>query len=107
MVLSFVPPRPRRTRSVPGLAGVALGCLSFAGVFALLAPATLLVGIAAPVQAQVQNFLLQRGSKVGTESKVKAKNCTTAKDGTIQCDTEIVNPPGVTPAKPSYNPFKN
>lgn len=92
---------------MPGPAVSAVGGLFLAGVVTLMAPATLLVGIAAPAQAEEQKYLLQRGSKVGTESKVKAKNCTTATDGTIKCDTEIVNPPGITPAKPSYNPFNN
>lgn len=92
---------------MPGLAGVAAGGLSLAGALALVATAPLLVGIAAPAQAQEQKFLLKPGSKVGKESKVKATDCTTAADGTIKCDTKIVNPPGITPAKPSFNPFSN
>jgi hypothetical protein len=44
---------------------------------------------------------------VGPATKVEPRNCVTAADGSITCDTEIVNPPGDTPAKPQYNPFKN
>lgn len=80
-----------------------LACLCAA---LLLGPAALVVSQAAPAQAQTQKFMLQRGSKVGTESQVK-ENCTTVKDGTINCDTKIVNPPGTTEAKPFYSPFKN
>jgi len=61
-----------------------------------------------PVRAQVQQFLLGPGSSVGSETEVKPKNCVTdPKTGAITCDTEIVNPPGNTPAKPSYTPFGN
>ena len=61
-----------------------------------------------PGQAQVQQFMLAPGSSVGSETQVKPKNCVTdAKSGAITCDTEIVNPPGNTPAKPSYTPFGN
>jgi hypothetical protein len=92
---------------VPGFAAVAAGGLSLAGAVALVATAPLLVGFGAPAQAQEQKFLLKPGSKVGKESKVKATDCSTAADGTIKCDTKIVNPPGITPAKPSFNPFSN
>lgn len=80
---------------------------------ALLAPAawlpttTLLVVAAPSAQAQVEKFMLRRGSKVGAESEVKPTNCKTAADGTIRCDTKIENPPGITPAQPIYSPFKN
>jgi hypothetical protein len=61
-----------------------------------------------PARAQVQQFLLAPGSSVGSETQVKPKNCVTdPKTGAITCDTEIVNPPGNTPAKPSYTPFGN
>jgi len=51
--------------------------------------------------------MLKSGSQVGPTTEVKPKNCVTAKDGSITCDTELVNPPGNTPAKPQFNPFSN
>jgi hypothetical protein len=61
----------------------------------------------APASAQVESFILKSGSQVGPATEVKPKNCVTAKDGTISCDTELVNPPGNTPAKPQFTPFRN
>jgi hypothetical protein len=60
-----------------------------------------------PASAQVETFILKSGSQVGPATEVKPKNCVTAKDGTITCDTELVNPPGNTPAKPHFTPFRN
>jgi hypothetical protein len=71
---------------------------------ALLLPAFTLAG---PAVAQVQQYMLGPGSNVGSETKIEPKNCVTAADGSITCDTQIVNPPGDTPAKPSYTPFGN
>jgi hypothetical protein len=51
--------------------------------------------------------MLGPGSNVGPSTRVVPKNCVTAPDGSITCDTKIVNPPGDTPAKPIYEPFKN
>lgn len=61
----------------------------------------------APALAQVESFILKPGSQVGPATEVKPKNCVTAKDGSITCETELVNPPGNTPAKPHFNPFRN
>ena len=58
-----------------------------------------------PAQAQVESFLWGPGSNVGPATKVEPQNCVTAPDGSITCDTKIVNPPGDTPAKPQYRPF--
>jgi len=55
--------------------------------------------------AQSQRFLLGPGSNIGQETKIEPKNCVTAADGSITCDTKIVNPKGDTPAKPIYAPF--
>ena len=41
------------------------------------------------------------------ETKIEPSNCITAADGSITCDTKVVNPPGDTPAKPQYRPFNN
>jgi len=77
----------------------------------LLAAATLLTGFGLhlhlPASAQVESFMLQRGSNVGPETRVKPTNCVTAADGSVTCNTVIENPPGTTPAKPKYQPFKN
>lgn len=61
----------------------------------------------APARAQVESFLWGPGSNVGPSTTVEPKNCKTAADGSVTCDTQLVNPPGDTPAKPQYNPFKN
>lgn len=74
-----------------------LGILSFA-------PLLLLTG---PAVAQEELFILKSGSQVGPATQVKPKDCVTAKDGTITCGTELVNPPGNTQAKPQFNPFRN
>ena len=78
---------------------------------ALLFP-LLMVGVATlagplPARAQVESFLWGPGSSVGPSTKVVPKNCVTAADGTISCDTQLVNPEGETRAKPLYNPFRN
>lgn len=72
----------------------------------LLAPAALL-SLQAPALAQVESFLWGPGSNVGPASKVEPRNCVTAADGSVTCDTQVVNPPGDTPAKPQYSPFRN
>jgi hypothetical protein len=74
------------------------------GASALVALAT---ASGSPVLAQAGSYLLGPGSNVGPSTRVVPKNCVTAKDGTITCDTQIVNPPGDTPAKPIYEPFNN
>lgn len=82
--------RPSSALAVMGLLGGAL----FAVV---LAPAA--------AQAQVQQFLLGPGSSVGPETKVQPKDCVTAPDGSITCNTQLVNPPGTIQAKPQYSPW--
>jgi hypothetical protein len=72
-------------------------------VAALLLPALL----PAVVRAQSESFLLGPGSNVGPSTEVKPKNCVTDPDGTIRCDTELVNPPSNTPARPQFDPFRN
>ena len=56
-------------------------------------------------QAQVQKFILGPGSSVGPSTEVKPKDCVTAPDGSITCNTQLVNPPGTTEAKPQYSPW--
>jgi len=88
---------PMVWRSTPMLLGVA----------AVSTVVGLVLGVR-PVSAQVQQFILGPGSSVGRETKVEPKNCITdPKTGAITCDTQLVNPPSDTPAKPSYTPFSN
>jgi hypothetical protein len=65
------------------------------------------LGLAAPAIAQSERFLLGPGSQVGPATEVKPKNCVTAPDGTVTCDTELVNPAGDTRAKPQFDLFRN
>jgi hypothetical protein len=58
-------------------------------------------------QAQVESFMLKRGSNVGPATQVKPTNCTKGPDGSITCDTVIENSPSDTQAKPNFQPFKN
>ena len=51
--------------------------------------------------------MLRPGSKVGPATQIVPTNCVTAADGSVTCDTKIQNSPSDTPAKPSYQPFKN
>ena len=60
-----------------------------------------------PALAQSETFLLGPGSTVGPATEVKPKNCVTAADGSVTCDTELVNPAGDTRAKPQLALFKN
>jgi len=80
---------------------------SRASLRARCALAALLLGAGLPASAQVERYMLGPGSKVGPATKVKATDCITKPDGTVTCDTKLVNPPDDTPAKPVYSPFKN
>jgi hypothetical protein len=60
-----------------------------------------------PVRAQVETFTLERGSNIGPETRVTPTNCVSASDGSVRCDTQIINPPSASPAKPQFQPFKN
>lgn len=60
-----------------------------------------------PVRAQAQRFLWGPGPSVGPASKVEPTNCQMAADGTITCDTRLVNPPGDTQATPQMDYFRN
>ena len=57
--------------------------------------------------AQTEGWLLGPSSAVGKQSEIVPTNCITATDGSITCDTKVVNPAGDTPARPYYNPFKD
>ena len=81
--------------------------LAAKSVQALIVLVGLATALASPGLAQSQRFLLGPGSNVGPETKIEPKNCVTAADGSITCDTKIVNPQGDTPAKPIYSPFSH
>jgi len=74
---------------------------------ALLMTTAAFLSLQLPAWAQVESFLWGPGSNVGPSTTVEPQNCVTASDGTITCDTRLVNPAGTTEAKPQYNPFKN
>ena len=77
----------------------------------LLIPFSMLVGIpllaTSPAQAQTEGWLLGPSSGVGKQSVIVPTNCLTSPDGSISCDTKVVNPASDTPARPYYNPFKD
>jgi hypothetical protein len=60
-----------------------------------------------PARAQVETFTLKRGSNIGPETRVIPTNCVSASDGSVSCDTQVINPPSSSPAKPQFQPFKN
>jgi hypothetical protein len=85
------------TRPIPALAAMGPALAAMGMVWAALAP----LG----AQAQVQTFILGPGSNVGAETQVKPKDCVTGPDGSITCNTQLVNPPGTTQARPQYSPW--
>ncbi|WP_240307827.1 MULTISPECIES: hypothetical protein [unclassified Synechococcus] len=60
-----------------------------------------------PLMAQTEGWLLGPNSRTGKESTVVPTDCVEGPDGSISCNTKIVNPPGDTPARPYYDPFSN
>jgi len=100
--------RPAARHGLPGLLGCS-GPLSLPVLLGLLGSCggALLVAPVPSALAQVESFMLKSGSQVGPTTEVKPKNCVTAKDGTITCDTELINPAGNTLAKPQFTPFRN
>ena len=60
-----------------------------------------------PVQAQAQGFLWSPGPSVGPETKVEPTNCVMGADGSITCNTRLVNPPSDTKAKAQLDGFNN
>ena len=57
--------------------------------------------------AQTEGWLRGPGSATGKDSTIEATNCVTAEDGSITCDTKVVNPGSNTKARPYYNPFND
>ena len=56
--------------------------------------------------AQTEGWLRGPGSATGKDSKIQA-DCVTAEDGSVTCDTKVVNPASDTKARPYYNPFND
>lgn len=75
------------------------------GLLALALASTSLLPAAA--LAQSEQYILGPGSNIGPATKIKPSNCVTAADGSVTCDTKVVNPKGDTPARPQYSPFNN
>ena len=46
------------------------------------------------------------GSATGKDSTIEA-DCIEAEDGSVTCDTKVVNPASDTKARPYYNPFND
>jgi len=47
-----------------------------------------------------------RDGATGKDSKIEA-DCIKAEDGSVTCDTKVVNPASDTKARPYYNPFND
>ena len=56
--------------------------------------------------AQTKRWLRGPGSAKGKDSKIEA-DCVTAEDGSVTCDTKVVNPASDTNTRPYYNPFND
>ena len=61
----------------------------------------------APALAQSGSYILGPGSNVDEATEVKEANCVTSADGSITCNTKLVNPATDTMAKPQFEPFSN
>jgi hypothetical protein len=72
-----------------------------------LLAATLLPFAGSPCRAEVESYINKPGSNVGPATLVEPTDCVSGADGSITCDTKIKNPPGDTPAKPEYSPFRD
>ena len=56
--------------------------------------------------APTEGWLRGPGSATGKDSKIEA-DCVTAEDGSVTCDTKVVNPASDTKARPYYTPFND
>ena len=61
---------------------------------------------AASAQAQTEGWLRGPGSATGKDSKIEAA-CIKAEDGSVTCDTKVVNLASDTKARLYYNPFND
>ena len=53
---------------------------------------------------QTEGWLRGAGSATSKDSKIEA-NCFAAEDGSVNCDSKVINPARDTKARPYYNPF--
>jgi hypothetical protein len=108
-MLSFFAGRPALgRRQLHSAFAFSLGSASGSGAWWLSVVAVLSLALGLqPARAQVETFMLQRGSNIGPETKVIPTNCVLGSDGSVSCDTQVINPPSASPAKPQYQPFKN
>ena len=61
---------------------------------------------ASSAQAQTEGWLRGPGSATDKDSKMEA-DCIKAEDGSVTCDTKVVNPANDTKARPYYNPLND
>ena len=61
---------------------------------------------ASSAQAQTEGWLRGPGSATGKDSTIEA-DCIEAEDGSVTCDTKVINPVSDTKARPYYNPFND
>ena len=66
-----------------------------------------LFGGTTSVLAQTEGWLKGPGVNAGKASTVVPTNCVEGSDGSMSCDTKIINPASNTPARPYYNPFND
>ena len=57
---------------------------------------------ASSAYSQTERWLRRPGSDTGKDSKIEA-DCIKAEDGSVTCDTKLVNPASDTKARPYYN----
>nr|WP_259737379.1 hypothetical protein [Synechococcus sp. CS-1329] len=96
----MAPPTPK-TLASPGL-------ISASAAHLLLLAVALLALVPSVLRAQSLRYNLGPGSRVGVPTQVEPTDCVTdPTDGSVTCGTKLVNPPGDTPARPSFEPFSN
>ena len=61
---------------------------------------------ASSAYSQTERWLRRPGSDTGKDSKIEA-DCIKAEDGSVTCDTKLVNPASDTKVRPYYNPFND
>ena len=61
---------------------------------------------ASSAQAHTKGWLRGPGSATGKDSKIEP-DCVKAEDGSVTCDTKVVNPSSYTKGRPYYNPFND
>ena len=61
---------------------------------------------AASAHAQTEGWLRGPGSATGKDSKIEA-DCIKADDGSVTCDTKVVNPTSDSKSRPYYNTFND